>query len=70
MSRFSRRDFLKGGLYAGAGLFGANLLAFIDYRRARAQDEPLRAAMSSAGLAGTWNAQGQEAALYWANLLV
>lgn len=68
-SRFSRRDFLKGGLFTGGGLFAANLLAFIDYRRAHAQDEPLKAAMSSAGLAGTWNAQGQEAALYWAKLL-
>ncbi|MEP7290500.1 MAG: sugar ABC transporter substrate-binding protein, partial [Chloroflexota bacterium] len=46
-----------------------NLLGFIDYRRAHAQDQPLRAAMSSAGLAGTWNAQGQNAALYWAGLL-
>lgn len=66
---FSRRDFLKGGLFAGGGLIAANLLALIDYRRAHAQDKPLRAAMSSAGLAGTWNAQGQEAALYWAKLL-
>lgn len=65
----SRRDLLKGGLFAGGGLFAANFLAFLDYRRAHAQDQPLRAAMSSAGLAGTWNAQGQEAALYWANLL-
>lgn len=66
---FSRRDFLKGSLFAGGSLFAANFLAFLDYRRAHAQDAPLRAAMSSAGLAGTWNAQGQEAALYWANLL-
>jgi ribose transport system substrate-binding protein len=47
----------------------ANFLAFLDYRRAHAQDTPLRAAMSSAGLAGTWNAQGQEAALRWGELL-
>jgi ribose transport system substrate-binding protein len=66
---FTRRDFLKGSLAAGAGLSFVNLFAFIEARRARAQDQPLRAAMSSAGLAGTWNAQGQEAALYWANLL-
>jgi hypothetical protein len=64
----SRRDLLKGGLTLGAGLSFANLLAFIDYRRAHAQDQPIRAAMSSAGLAGSWNAQGQDAALYWASL--
>ncbi len=68
-TRLNRRDFLKAGLTAGSGLAFANLMAFIEYRKTRAQDQPLRAAMSSAGLAGTWNAQGQEAALYWANLL-
>jgi ribose transport system substrate-binding protein len=68
-SNFSRRNFLKGGLSVGAGLTFANLLGFVEYRKAHAQDRPLRAAMSSAGLAGTWNAQGQEAALHWANLL-
>lgn len=66
---FSRRDFLKGSLFAGGGLVFANFLSFLDYRRAHAQDQPLRAAMSSAGLAGTWNAQGQEAALRWGELL-
>lgn len=66
---FNRRDFLKGSMTAGAGLAFANLLAFVDYRRAHAQDAPIRAAMSSAGLAGSWNAQGQDAALYWASLL-
>lgn len=65
----SRRDLLKTGLTLGSGLTFANLMGFIEYRKAHAQDQPLRAAMSSAGLAGTWNAQGQEAALYWANLL-
>lgn len=66
---FSRRDFLKGALFAGGGLALSNVMALIDYRRTVAQDQPLRAAMSSAGLAGTWNAQGQQAALYWADLL-
>lgn len=66
---FSRRDFLKGSLFAGSGLALANLFALIEYRRARAQEQPLRAAMSSAGLAGTWNAQGQEAAQWWCDLL-
>ncbi|MBE0689679.1 MAG: sugar ABC transporter substrate-binding protein [Anaerolineae bacterium] len=65
----SRRDFLKGALFAGGGLALSNVIALIDYRRTVAQDQPLRAAMSSAGLAGTWNAQGQQAALYWGDLL-
>jgi ribose transport system substrate-binding protein len=65
----SRRDLLKAGLTMGSGLTLANLFAFVEYRRARAQSDPIRAAMSSAGLAGTWNAQGQEAALRWAQLL-
>jgi ribose transport system substrate-binding protein len=68
-TRINRRDFLKAGLTAGSGLAFANLMAFIEYRKTRAQDQPIRAAMSSAGLAGTWNAQGQEAALYWAEQL-
>lgn len=66
---FSRRDFLKGSLFTGSGLVMGNLLSFIEYRRAVAQDQPLRGAMSSAGLQGSWNAQGQEAALWWADLL-
>ncbi|MDX2136816.1 MAG: sugar ABC transporter substrate-binding protein [Chloroflexota bacterium] len=68
-SGFSRRDFLKGSLFAGGGLALANLMALVEYRRTKAQDAPLRAAMSSAGLAGTWNAQGQQAALRWGELL-
>jgi ribose transport system substrate-binding protein len=48
-------------------MLGMNLMPFI-MQRASAQ-EPMRAAMSSAGLAGSWNAQGQDAALYWASLL-
>jgi ribose transport system substrate-binding protein len=66
---FSRRNFLKGGLAVGSGLTFANIMGFVDYRRTHAQDRPLRAAMSNAGLAGTWCAQGQEAALHWGNLL-
>lgn len=65
----SRRDFLKGSLFASSGLVAANFFAFMEYRRANAQNKKLRAAMSSAGLAGTWNAQGQEAALKWGELL-
>jgi ribose transport system substrate-binding protein len=67
---FSRRDFLKASLFTGGALSLSGLISFVQYRQVKAQsDGPLRAAMSSAGLAGTWNAQGQEAALYWAGLL-
>jgi ribose transport system substrate-binding protein len=45
------------------------MLSFVEYRRAHGQDEPIKAAMSSAGLAGTWNAQGEEAARYFASLV-
>jgi len=69
MSKLNRRDFLKSGLTFSSGLALASFLPFIEYRRAHAQDQPLKAAMSSAGLAGTWNAQGEEAARYWASLL-
>ncbi|MBN1963688.1 MAG: sugar ABC transporter substrate-binding protein [Anaerolineae bacterium] len=69
MSKFTRRDFLRGTATLGTGLALAQFLPFIEYRRAHAQDQPLRAAMSSAGLAGTWNAQGEEAARWMADLL-
>ena len=69
MSQLNRRDFLKNSMLFGSGLAVANFLPFIEYRRAHAQDQPLSAAMSSAGLAGTWNAQGEESARYWASLL-
>lgn len=69
MSKINRRDFLKNSMLFSSGLAVANFLPFIEYRRAHAQDQPLRAAMSSAGLAGTWNAQGEESARYWASLL-
>jgi len=66
----SRRNFLKSSLFAGGALSMSGLFSFVEYRKAHAQaNGPLRAAMSSAGLAGTWNAQGQEAALWWASLL-
>lgn len=69
MSQINRRDFLKSSFAFGSGLAFANLLPFIEYRRAHAQDAPLKAALSSAGLAGTWNAQGEEAARWMAGLL-
>lgn len=67
--KLSRRDFLRTSALASSSVMASGLLPFIGYRMAHAQDQPLRAAMSSAGLAGSWNAQGQDAALYWAQLL-
>lgn len=65
----SRRDLLKAVTASGGLLTMGGMLTFAQYRQAHAQDTgPLKAAMSSAGLAGTWNAQGQEAALYYAKL--
>ncbi|MEO8393968.1 MAG: ABC transporter substrate-binding protein, partial [Chloroflexota bacterium] len=65
----SRRDLLKASLFSGGAFSMAGMLSFMQYRQADAQaNGPLKAAMSSAGLAGTWNAQGQEAALAWAKL--
>lgn len=69
MSKLNRRAFLKSSALLGSGFAFANFLPFIEYRRAHAQDAPLKAAMSSAGLAGTWNAQGEEAARWMAGLL-
>lgn len=67
--KINRRDFLRGSMTLSSGLALAQFLPFIEYRRAHAQDQPLKAAMSSAGLAGTWNAQGEEAARWMAGLL-
>lgn len=64
---FSRRDFLKGGA-VGASIFGANMLPFV-LQRAAAQDRPIRAAMSNAGLQASWCAQGADTAMYFGDLL-
>ncbi len=69
MSKINRRDFLKSSMILSSGMAFGGFMPFIEYRRAHAQDEPLKAAMSSAGLAGTWNAQGADAAHYMAKLL-
>jgi len=68
MSRLNRRDFLRSSMFVSGSLAFGGLLPMIQQRRAHAQT-PLRAAMSSAGLAGTWNAQGEEAARWMAGLL-
>jgi ribose transport system substrate-binding protein len=64
---FSRRDFLKGGA-VGASIFGANMLPFV-LQRVAAQDRPLRAAMSNAGLQASWCAQGADTAMHYGELL-
>jgi ribose transport system substrate-binding protein len=69
MSKINRRDFLRSSMILGSGMAFGGFLPFVQYRLAHAQDKPLKAAMSSAGLAGTWNAQGEEAARWMASLL-
>jgi ribose transport system substrate-binding protein len=49
-------------------LFGSNLLPFM-LQRASAQDKPLRAAMSNAGLQASWCAQGADTAMHYGKLL-
>lgn len=67
--RLSRRDVLKMGLFSGGALTLSGMIDFIQFRQADAQaNGPLKAAFSSAGLAGTWNAQGQDAALAYGKL--
>ncbi|MHB8626550.1 MAG: sugar ABC transporter substrate-binding protein [Aggregatilineales bacterium] len=68
-SKFDRRNFLKLGGMLGAGVMSPGLLSFIEYRMANAQSKPITCAMSSAGLAGSWNAQGQAAAQYFSKLM-
>jgi len=68
-SGFNRREFFRLSGMMGLGIAAPTLLELIEYRQAHAQSKPLKAAMSSAGLAGTWNAEGQKAALYFAKLL-
>jgi ribose transport system substrate-binding protein len=67
MSNLSRRSFLKWGA-AGAGAMGLSFLPILS-QRVKAQDRPIRAAMSNAGLQASWCAQGSDAAMYFANLL-
>jgi ribose transport system substrate-binding protein len=63
----SRRDFLKSTAL-GSSVLGAGLLPFM-MERAKAQDTPVRAAMSNAGLQASWCAQGADTAMYFAELL-
>lgn len=64
-----RREFLLSSALLGAGVAAPSVLSLLDYRRASAQDRPLRAAMSNTGLAISWCAQGYDAAYKWAEFL-
>jgi ribose transport system substrate-binding protein len=65
----SRRDLLKGGAATGSIFAMSNILALAENRAARAQGEPIRAAMSNAGLQASWCAQGADTALRFGELL-
>ena len=45
--KINRRDFLRGSMTLSSGFALAQFLPFIEYRRAHAQDQPLKAAMST-----------------------
>jgi ribose transport system substrate-binding protein len=60
----SRRQFLAATLAASLGI--PNLF---NHLPARAQDRKIRAAVTTAGMAGTWNQQGKEAAELFAEWL-
>lgn len=64
-----RREFLMSSFLLGAGVAAPTVLSLLETRRAQAQDRPLRAAMSNAGLAVTWCAQGKDTAELWGEWL-
>ncbi len=64
----NRRDFLKSSGLLGAGFLSPVALGVVN-GRLRQSSKPLRAAMSSVALAGTWNVQGKDAAEYMGKLL-
>jgi ribose transport system substrate-binding protein len=68
-AQLSRRDFMRNSLLVGAGLATPALLDALGTRRTRAQNAPLRAAMSNDGLAASWCAQGKAAAEQWGRWL-
>ena len=63
-----RRDFLKLSALMSLGVAAPTAMELLAYRQAHAQTK-LKASFSSAGLAGTWNAAGEQAARYFAGLL-
>lgn len=67
--KLSRRDFMRTSALAGSSLMASGFLPFMATRLAQAQDRPIRAAMSNAGLAASWCAQGADTAMYFGELL-
>jgi len=65
----SRREFMMSSMLLGSGIAAPTVLSLLEHRRVSAQDQPMRAAMSNAGLAVTWCAQGKEAAEMWGEFL-
>lgn len=65
----SRREFMMSSILLSSGIAAPTVLSLLEHRRVSAQDKPLRAAMSNAGLAVTWCAQGKEAAEMWGEFL-
>jgi ribose transport system substrate-binding protein len=65
----SRREFMMSSFLLGAGVAAPTVLSLLQHRRASAQDMPMRAAMSNAGLAVTWCAQGKDTAEMWGRFL-
>src|SRR3954452_7985781 len=59
-NNLSRRNFLMMSALASAGVASSGIFEFT--RARAAADKPLRAAMSNAGLAASWCAQGKSAA--------
>ena len=55
---FNRRTFLKFSAIVGASI-GTPLYSFLEWRLANADARPINSAISSAGLASSWNAQGK-----------
>jgi len=65
----SRREFMMSSMLLSAGIAAPTVLSLMETRRATAQDQPMRAAMSNAGLQATWCAQGKETAEMWGEFL-
>ncbi|NDJ60906.1 MAG: substrate-binding domain-containing protein [Chloroflexi bacterium] len=65
----NRREFMLSSMLLGAGIAAPTVLSLLEHRRVSAQDRPLRAAMSNAGLAVTWCAQGKDTAEMWGEFL-
>lgn len=65
----SRREFMMSSALLSMGIAAPTVLKLVEHRRVSAQDKPLRAAMSNAGLAVTWCAQGKDTAEMWGEFL-